>query len=57
MAKATTPDEKVGQEFADRIALFLKHDWDRAKNEAKHRKPPSRLTYEQFEKRRASGFA
>ncbi len=57
MANATTPDERAGQEFGDRIALLLKHDWDRAKNEAKHRKPRSRLTYEQFQKRRASGFA
>lgn len=57
MANATAPDDKVGQEFADRIALLLKHDWDRAKTEAKHRKPPSRLTYKHFVKRRASGFA
>ena len=38
MAKATQPDDRNTQEFADRIALLLKHDWDRAKSEAKHRK-------------------
>ncbi len=57
MANATTPDDKANQEFGDRIALLLKHDWDRARNEAKHRKSPPRLTYEQFQKRQASGFA
>lgn len=53
LMKAEKPDEKSGQEFADRVALLLKHDWDRAKCEAKHRKPPRRLTYKEFEAGRA----
>lgn len=49
---AALPDEKTGREFADRVALLLKHDWDRAKSEAKHRKSPPRLTYAEFEETR-----
>jgi hypothetical protein len=49
MAKEIQPDDRMGQEFADRVALLLKHDWERAKCEAKHRKTPPRLTYEEFE--------
>ena len=49
MAKTTQPDDGSGQEFADRVALLLKHDWERAKSEAKHRKTPPRLTYKEFE--------
>jgi hypothetical protein len=37
-------------EFADRVALLLKHDWERAKHEAKpllfRWSPPKRTTYE-----------
>jgi len=36
-------------EFSDRVALLLKHDWERAKYEAKHFNchlcPPERITY------------
>ncbi len=46
---AASPDEKAAREFADRVALLLKHDWDRAKSEAEHRKAPPRLTYAEFE--------
>jgi hypothetical protein len=53
MAKATQPDDKNTQEFTDRIALLLKHDWDRAKSEAKHRKAPPRLTFKAFEATRS----
>jgi hypothetical protein len=49
MAKEIQPDDRMGQEFADRVALLLKHDWERAKCEAKHRKTPPRLTYKEFE--------
>jgi hypothetical protein len=54
MAMAPSPDKKSGQEFADRVALLLKHDWDRAKAEAEHRKTPQRLTYKEFEAERKS---
>lgn len=39
-------------EFSDRVALLLKHDWDRAKHEAKpffcRLCPPERTTYAKF---------
>lgn len=55
-----TPDEPHLTEFAVRVALLLKHDWERAKWEAEdnwlksldpdgERKPePSRMTYEEY---------
>jgi len=49
LMKAEQPDEKSSQEFADRVALLLKHDGDRDKCEAKHRKAPPLLTYKEFE--------
>jgi hypothetical protein len=49
MIQAEQVDQKSSQEFADRVALLLKHDWDRAKCEARHRKTPPRLTYKEFE--------
>jgi hypothetical protein len=55
-----TPDEPHLTEFADRISLLLKHDWQRAKWEAEDNcffesdidpKPePPRTTYEQFKR-------
>jgi hypothetical protein len=43
-------DEKSLLEFSDRLALLLKHDWERAKHEAKlfpfRRKAPVRIPYE-----------
>jgi hypothetical protein len=42
-------DEESLLEFSDRLALLLKHDWERAKHEAKlfhFRKAPVRRTYE-----------
>lgn len=46
-----TLDVKLA-EFADRVALLLKHDWERAKHEAKPLLcrwcPPKRATYEKF---------
>jgi hypothetical protein len=56
-------NEAVLTEFADRVSLLLKHDWERAKWEAKGgdcafasdmvlRKPP-RVTYEQFTARQS----
>jgi hypothetical protein len=45
-------DEKTLLEFSDRLALLLKHDWDRAKHEAElfrfRRKAPVRNTYNEF---------
>jgi hypothetical protein len=39
-------------EFTDRVALLLKHDWERAKHEARpwffRRCPPERTTYAKF---------
>ena len=35
-------DEKVLQEFSDRVGLLLKHDWERAKVEAKQAHKQSR---------------
>jgi hypothetical protein len=35
MSQSEQLDEKTLQEFSDRVALLLKHDWDRAKVEAK----------------------
>ena len=32
-------------EFGDRVALLLKHDWDRAKYEVKSKPEPARTTY------------
>jgi hypothetical protein len=49
MAKATHPDDGSEQEFADRVALLLKHDWERAKSEATHKKTPPRMTYEELD--------
>ncbi len=57
----STPDETLLTEFADRIALLLKHDWERAKWEAKGgdsvfssdidlESKPVRTTYEQFKR-------
>jgi hypothetical protein len=55
----TTPMSPLLTEFADRIALLLKHDWERAKWEAKGRdsvfssdteSEPVRTTYEQFKR-------
>lgn len=54
LMKAEQPDEKCSHEFADRVALLLKHDWDRAKCEAKHRKAPARLAYKEFEAGKAN---
>jgi len=34
LASTKSPDEKVFVEFSDRLALLLKHDWERAKMEA-----------------------
>lgn len=41
-------------EFGERIALLLKHDWDRAKREAQPffrwlSRPPKRMPYEEFQ--------
>jgi len=41
-------DEKMLQEFSDRVALLLKHDWDRAKVEAKQADFSSRINYTDF---------
>lgn len=41
-------DEKVLQEFSDRVGLLLKHDWERAKVEAKQADLASRITYSDF---------
>jgi hypothetical protein len=44
-------DEKNLTEFSDRLALLLKHDWERAKHEAKlfhFRRAPVRTPYEKF---------
>jgi hypothetical protein len=55
----TTPDESHLTEFADRISLLLKHDWQRAKWEAEDdwllldsdaEPKPERTTYEQFKR-------
>jgi hypothetical protein len=50
LSKSDHSDQRV-QEFVDRLALLLKHDWDRAKCEAKpwsfFRRAP-RHTYKQF---------
>jgi hypothetical protein len=58
----TSQDEGVLTEFADRVSLLLKHDWERAKWEAKGGDcdfssdmvpcKPRRVTYEQFTARR-----
>lgn len=59
----TSQDEVVLIEFADRVSLLLKHDWERAKWEAKGGDcdfssdivpcKPRRTTYEQFTARRS----
>ena len=41
-------DEKVLQEFSDRVGLLLKYDWERAKVEAKQADCASRITYADF---------
>jgi hypothetical protein len=44
------------QEFFDRLGLLLKHDWDRAKHEAKpwpFLRPAPRHTYKELKRRRA----
>jgi hypothetical protein len=52
LAQSEQSNEKELLEFSDRVALLLKHDWERAKQEAKHRRPPRRMTYTEFQKRR-----
>lgn len=48
-----TLEEKMA-EFSDRVALLLKHDWERAKHEARpwffRWCPPKRTTYAEFKK-------
>lgn len=57
----STPDEPHLTEFADRISLLLKHDWERAKSEAQGsssifwndidgRPEPVRTSYEKFKR-------
>jgi hypothetical protein len=62
----TTADESHLTEFADRISLLLKHDWERAKWEAEdnwfqsldpdaERKPePKRISYDQYIRERGT---
>jgi hypothetical protein len=59
----TTADESHLTEFADRISLLLKHDWERAKWEAEDNwltsdmdaePKPKRTTYEQFRRDQAA---
>ena len=40
--------DKLLLEFADRVALLLKHDWERAKAEAAHEGEPRRVLYDEF---------
>src|ERR1035438_9215345 len=50
LSQSEHSDQRV-QEFFDRLALLLKHDWDRAKCEAKpwsYLRSARRHTYEQF---------
>jgi hypothetical protein len=47
ISEASKSDDKI-IEFSDRVALLLKHDWDRAKSEAKGRKAPDRIGYDEF---------
>jgi len=57
-------DESHLTEFADRIALLLKHDWERAKWEAEDNwflssdidaePKPKRINYEQFKREQGS---
>jgi hypothetical protein len=51
----TTADEPRLTELADRIALLLKHDWQRAKWEAEGMKKlePVRIAYAEFRRRRS----
>lgn len=50
-----TLEEKMA-EFSGRVALLLKHDWERAKHEAKpwffRCHPPKRTTYAEFKNQR-----
>jgi hypothetical protein len=48
----TTPDELHLKELGDRVALLLKHDWQRAKWEAEGKKKaePPRIVYAQFKR-------
>jgi hypothetical protein len=48
MSQSEQLDEKVLHEFSDRVALLLKHDWERAKVEAKQADFASRITYADF---------
>lgn len=51
--------QRATAEFADRVALLLKHDWERAKREAasalqRLQSSPPRVTYEELLRRRSS---
>jgi hypothetical protein len=49
----TMADEPHLKELADRVALLLKHDWQRAKWEAENKKgaEPTRMTYSEFKRK------
>ena len=48
LSRSELLDESTLQEFSDRVALLLKHDWERAKVEAKQADYASRITYADF---------
>jgi len=48
LSRSELLDESTLQEFSDRVALLLKHDWERAKVEAKQADHASRITYADF---------
>ncbi len=51
LCETDTPDAQV-REFTERMALLLKHDWERAKHEAQpwgaYRNQPRRIPYDEF---------
>jgi hypothetical protein len=47
ISEVSKSDDKI-IEFSDRVSLLLKHDWDRAKCEAKGHKAPDRTGYDEF---------
>lgn len=55
LAKSQKASEEDILQFSDRVALLLKHDWDRAKCEANREEPPRRMTYKQFQKVHTEG--
>lgn len=49
LEEARDSADKVQLEFADRVSLLLKHDWERAKREAKHGSIPDRMSYSELQ--------